>query len=513
MQTKTPRRPTLLVILDGFGINPDPTHNAVVQAQTPNFDRYFSENPMTTLQASGRGVGLPTGQMGNSEVGHMTIGCGSIVKQDLVRIDDAIEDGSFYDNPALLAALERARVALRPLHLIGLVSDGGVHSHIDHLYALIRLCHRHQVVAQLHMVTDGRDTAQQAALSYLPALEALLQECGGHVGTVSGRYYAMDRDQRWDRVKLAWNNIVHADGLAADSAQAAIQHSYNDGKNDEFVLPSHLPALQPLQAGDEMIFFNFRNDRSRQISAAFALAEFDEFDRGEAYQPITVTCLTHYDSRLNAPVAFNAVRPETTLGSVISDAGLRQMHCAETEKYAHVTFFFNGGREAPYPGEDRKLVPSPRVATYDLQPQMSAREVADEVIAAMQLGAYDFIVVNFANGDMVGHTAVVEAIIEAVETLDREVGRVLEAAQVNQYSVVLTADHGNCDEMVDPQTGKPHIQHSTHPVPCIVIDDEVESLRDGGNLSAIAPTVLQLMGITQPDCMTGSTVIDDSLSD
>jgi 2,3-bisphosphoglycerate-independent phosphoglycerate mutase len=367
-KTTTPRRPTLLVILDGFGINPDPTHNAVVQAKTPNFDRYFSDNPMTTLQASGRGVGLPAGQMGNSEVGHMTIGCGSIVKQDLVRIDDAIEDGSFYQNPALLGAIERARDANRPLHLIGLVSDGGVHSHIDHLNALIRLCHRHQVVAQLHMITDGRDTAQQAAL------EALLQECGGHIGTVSGRYYAMDRDQRWDRVKLAWDNIVHADGPAADSAQAAIQHSYDSGKGDEFVLPSHLPALQPLQAGDEMIFFNFRNDRARQISAAFALAEFDEFDRGEAYQPITVTCLTHYDSRLNAPIAFTAVRPETTLGSVISDAGLRQMHCAETEKFAHVTFFFNGGREAPYPGEDRKLAPSPRVATYDLQPQMSARE-------------------------------------------------------------------------------------------------------------------------------------------
>ena len=509
----TPRRPTLLVILDGFGINPDPTHNAVVQAKTPNFDRYFSEYPMTTLEASGRGVGLPAGQMGNSEVGHMTIGCGSIVKQDLVRIDDAIEDGSFFTNPALLGAVERARAANRPLHLIGLVSDGGVHSHIDHLNALIRLCHRHQVVAQLHMITDGRDTAQQAALSYLPALEALLQECGGHIGTVSGRYYAMDRDQRWDRVELAWNNIVHAAGIAADSAQAAIQNSYDAGKNDEFVLPSHLPGLQPPQVGDEIIFFNFRNDRARQICAAFALTNFDEFDRGEAYQPITVTCLTHYDSRLDSPVAFNAVRPQTTLGSVISDAGLRQLHCAETEKYAHVTFFFNGGREAPYPGEDRKLLPSPRVATYDLQPQMSAAEVADEVIAALQCGDYDFIVVNFANGDMVGHTAVVEAIIEAVEVLDREVGRVLEVALENRFSVLLTADHGNCDEMVDPQTGKPHTQHSNHPVPCLVIDDEVKSLREGGNLSAIAPTVLQLMGLSQPEVMTGISVIGDSLSE
>jgi len=512
-KSATPRRPTLLVILDGFGINPDPTHNAVVQAQTPNFDRYFREYPMTTLEASGRGVGLPVGQMGNSEVGHMTIGCGSIVKQDLVRIDDAIEDGSFYQNLALLGAVERARASARPLHLIGLVSDGGVHSHVDHLNALIRLCHRHQVVAQLHMITDGRDTAPQTALSYLPALEALLEECGGHIGTVSGRYYAMDRDQRWDRVELAWNNIVHAAGNAADSAQAAIQHSYDCAKNDEFVLPSHLPGLQAPQAGDEMIFFNFRNDRARQICAAFALVDFDEFDRGEAYQPITLTCLTHYDSRLDSPVAFNAVRPQTTLGSVISDAGLRQLHCAETEKYAHVTFFFNGGREAPYAGEERKLVPSPRVATYDLQPQMSAPEVADEVIAAMQCGDYDFIVVNFANGDMVGHTAIVEAIIEAVEVLDREVGRVLEAALENRFSVLLSADHGNCDEMVDPQTGKPHTQHSNHPVPCLVIDDGVKSLREGGNLSAIAPTVLQLMGISQPGVMTGISVIGDSLSE
>ena len=509
----TPRRPTLLVILDGFGINPDPTHNAIVRARTPNFDRYFSEHPMTTLEASGRGVGLPAGQMGNSEVGHMTIGCGSIVKQDLVRIDDAIEDGSFDSNPALLGAVERAAASGRPLHLIGLVSDGGVHSHIDHLNALIRLCYRHGVVAQLHMITDGRDTAPQAALSYLPALEDLLQECGGHIGSVSGRYYAMDRDQRWDRVELAWNNIVHGQGVAAESAQAAIQNSYDAGNNDEFVLPSRLPGLQTVEAGDEMVFFNFRNDRARQISAAFALAEFDEFDRGEAYQPITVTCLTHYDSRLGAPVAFDAVRPEVTLGSVISDAGMRQMHCAETEKYAHVTFFFNGGREQPYPGEDRKLVPSPKVATYDLQPAMSAPEVADEVIAAMRDGAYDFVVVNFANGDMVGHTAVIDAIIEAVEVLDHEVGRVLEVAGEEGYSVLLTADHGNCDEMIDPQTGKPHTQHSNHPVPCLVIDDQVKNLRDGENLSAIAPTVLQLMGIAQPDAMSGKSVIEDSLSE
>jgi len=508
-----PRRPTLLVILDGFGLNPDPTYNAVARAHTPNFDRYFGSYPMTSLQASGRGVGLPAGQMGNSEVGHMTIGCGSIIKQDLVRIDDAIEDGSFYENDALLGAVQRAGAAQRPLHLVGLVSDGGVHSHIDHLAALIRLCHRHQVVAQVHMITDGRDTAPQAALSYLPSLQQLLQECGGHIGTVCGRYYAMDRDQHWDRVKLAWDNIVYGRGASVDSAAAAIQAAYDAGKSDEFVLPACLPGLQTPEAGDEMIFFNFRNDRVREISAAFALADFDDFDRGADYRPMRVTCLTHYDARLDAPVAFTAVRPQTTLSSVISDAGLRQLHCAETEKYAHVTFFFNGGREAPYPGEERKLIPSPRVATYDLQPEMSAREVADTVIEAMQTARHDFIVVNFANGDMVGHTAVVDAIIAAVEVLDREVGRVLDAALANGYAVVLTADHGNCDEMVDAETGEPHTQHSNHPVPCLVIDSEVKHLRDGENLSAIAPTVLQLMGIAQPPEMDGKSVIDQPLAE
>jgi 2,3-bisphosphoglycerate-independent phosphoglycerate mutase len=514
MTTKsaTLRRPTLLIILDGFGINPDPANNAVVLANTPNFDRYFAEYPLTTLQASGRGVGLPAGQMGNSEVGHMTIGSGSIVRQDLVRIDDAIEDGSFFENPALLGAVQASRAANRPLHLIGLVSDGGVHSHIDHLNALIRLCHRHGVVPQLHMITDGRDTAPRAALSGLPELEALLAECGGRIGTVSGRYYAMDRDQRWDRVKLAWDNIVHGSGVSAESAQAAIEQSYAAGNNDEFILPSHLPGLQTVQAGDEMVFFNFRNDRARQISAAFALEQFTEFERGQDYRPVSLTCMTHYDSKLDAAVAFAPVRPETTLGSVISDAGYRQLHCAETEKYAHVTFFFNGGREEAYPGEERILVKSPRVATYDLQPEMSAPELADEVIAALQSATYEFIVVNFANGDMVGHTAVRAAIIQAVEVLDREVGRVLEAAMANNYAVLLTADHGNCDEMVDPQTGEPHTQHSNHPVPCLIIDAQVTTLAQGENLSAIAPTVLQLMGIAQPAVMTGRSVIKDSLS-
>ena len=442
------RRPTLLVILDGFGINPDPTHNAVVLADTPNFDRYFSEYPMTTLEASGRGVGLPPGQMGNSEVGHMTIGSGTIVRQVLVRIDDAIEDGSFNENPELVDAVLAAKAAQRPLHLAGLVSDGGVHSHIDHVIALIRLCHQHQVVPQLHMITDGRDTASQAALDNLPELEKVLQDCGGHVGTLCGRYYALDRDQRWDRVKLAWDNMVHGNSKEVESVAAAIQQSYDDGVNDEFILPVSFPRLEPVQSGDSMIFFNFRNDRARQICAAFALDEFDGFDRGAGFEPVTVTTMTYYEASLEAPVAFAPMPPEITLGAVISDAGLNQLHCAETEKYAHVTFFFNGGREAPYPGEERKLIDSPKVATYDLKPEMSAAEVADAVIDGLQSGQYAFIVVNFANGDMVGHTAKRAAVIEAVEVLDREVGRVLNEALARKFSVVLTADHGNCDEMI-----------------------------------------------------------------
>jgi 2,3-bisphosphoglycerate-independent phosphoglycerate mutase len=320
----------------------------------------------------------------------------------------------------------------------------------------------------------------------------------------------MDRDQRWDRVQLAFDNIVHGKGIAAASAREAIEQSYSTGKGDEFILPSRLPGQQLPEAGDEMVFFNFRNDRARQICAALALERFEEFERGAGFQPLDLTTMTFYDGKLGAPIAFPATRPETTLGSVVSDAGLHQFHCAETEKYAHVTFFFNGGREPPYLGEERELIESPRVETYDLQPEMSAPGVAHAVIEAMRTAKYGFIVVNFANGDMVGHTAVRDAIIEAVEVLDREVGRVLEAAEDCGYSVVLTADHGNCDEMIDPASGKPHTQHSNHPVPCLVLDPDVRQLAEGENLSAIAPTVLQLMGIDQPEAMTGRSLILDN---
>ncbi len=506
-----PRRPSLLIILDGFGLNPSKVNNAVVEADTPNLDRYFSSYPHTALEASGAGVGLPIGQMGNSEVGHMTIGCGSIVKQDLVRIDDSIANGSYFTNPAFLSAIKQARAKERPLHLIGLVSDGGVHSHINHLLALVRLCSEHHVQAQLHVITDGRDTPPKSALNYIPDLELALSEYGGTIGTISGRYFAMDRDRRWSRTEVAWKALVKGEGNQAKNITLAIQDAYDGGETDEFITPTVLPEFIPMQKDDELIFFNFRNDRSRQMTAALSHSEFDCFERGE-FEPITVTCMTQYDPEFLSPIAFPPERPKVTMGSILSQAGYRQFHCAETEKYPHVTFFFNGGREHRYPGEERVMVKSPEIATYDLQPEMSAEGVADEMIKALRSKQYGFLVVNFANGDMVGHTAVRESVLKAVETLDKEVGRVLDVAVEEGYSVLLTADHGNCDEMVDPVTGEPHTQHTIYPVPCMIIDKVPWTLATGANLSAIAPTLLQMMGIDQPEEMSGTSLLLEECS-
>ena len=501
------RSPALLIILDGFGLNPSPDNNAIVKANTPNFDRYFSSYPMTSLEASGSDIGLPVGQMGNSEVGHATIGSGTIVKQDLVRIDEEIANQKFFENPALLSAILSAKAAQRPLHLLGLVSDGGVHSHVAHLAALIRLCAQHEVVAQVHMITDGRDTAPQAAQGYLPDLEELLAGYGGYIGSICGRYYAMDRDQRWQRTQLAWEALVKSTGNAAANASEAIQQSYTEDITDEFIRPVLLPSFRSVEAGDNLVFFNFRNDRTRQLSAALALKDFNGFERGIEFAPVNLTCMTFYDAILESPIAYAPIRPEVTIGGVISEAGYRQFHCAETEKYPHVTFFFNGGREKCYPGEGRKLIDSAKVATYDLQPELSAAKVTDVMIEALNSRQYEFLVVNYANGDMVGHTAVQDAVVEAVEVLDREVGRLIEIAVGLDYAVVLTADHGNCDEMVDPDTGEPHTQHTLYPVPCIVIDQNIKKLKQGSNLSAIAPTLLELMGIPKPEAMTGESVI------
>ena len=501
-----PRRPTILIILDGFGVNPSKRDNAIVAANTPNLDALFSRNPMTTLETSGPAVGLPQGQMGNSEVGHMTLGCGSILRQDLVAISEAVEDGSFFGNEALLAAARAAKEQNRPLHLLGLVSNGGVHSHLDHLLGLIELSKREGVKPLLHMITDGRDTSPQCATQFLPPLEAALADAGGAIASVVGRFYAMDRDKRWDRVQVAWSAFTAGNGRSVGSAQAGIESAWSAGEGDEFIKPLILPAFDAMQAGDQVVFFNFRNDRPREISEALALPEFSEFDRGN-YSAVSLTTMTEYQSSYGFPVAFDKDVPKTTLGELLADQGIKQFHCSETEKYPHVTFFFNGGQEAPFDGEVHKLIPSPAVATYDLQPEMSAKAVADAVIDAVDSDQYGFIVTNFANGDMVGHTGVWGAAVQAVETLDKEVGRLIEAARSRGYSIVLTADHGNCDMMIDPLTEGPHTQHTTFPVPCLIIDSENWQLAHGAGLSSIAPTVLQLMGVEQPPEMCGRSLL------
>lgn len=382
-QHGAPRRPVVLVILDGFGVNPGKLNNAIAEADTPNFDAYFGRYPHTLLQASGAAVGLPDGQMGNSEVGHLTLGSGSIVRQDLVRIDDAIASESFFRNPALGRAIAEAKDRQRPIHLLGLVSDGGVHSQMGHLTALIELCGREGVRPLLHMITDGRDTPPQSALDYLDPVETALEAAGGAVATVTGRYYAMDRDRRWERTEKAWRGIVLGEGRHLVSARMAIESAYAAGETDEFIKPSILTAWEPMQQGDPLIFFNFRKDRPRQMVAALGHAGFDGFARGES-PLVRVTGMMLYDAKLDMPFAFPQESPKVTLNQVVSDAGLRQLHCAETEKYAHVTYFLNGGRQEPVPGEDQVVIPSPRVATYDLKPEMSAPEVADTVISTLR---------------------------------------------------------------------------------------------------------------------------------
>ncbi|GAB4351918.1 MAG: 2,3-bisphosphoglycerate-independent phosphoglycerate mutase [Gammaproteobacteria bacterium] len=498
-------QPTMLVILDGFGINPSVENNGIAIAGTPKLDAYFDRYPHTQLKTSGRAVGLPEGQMGNSEVGHMTIGAGTIIRQYLVRIDDAIADGSFFENAALKSAIESASNGGN-VHLIGMVSDGGVHSHLNHLLALVEMAGRLGRRPVVHMITDGRDTAPKCAQEFLPPLESALERVGGRIAVVSGRYYAMDRDRRWERTEQAFRAMVFGEGRRARSAFEAIDYAHANDETDEFIRPTVIGEPSPIRPGDPVIFFNFRNDRTRQLTAALSQRAFDGFDRGD-FEPVVVTCMTEYDPGFGLPVAFGKEEPETVLAEVVSRAGLKQFHCAETEKYAHVTFFLNGGREEPFPGEDRVMIPSPRVATYDLKPEMSAHEVTDACIRAIESGEYAFIVVNYANGDMVGHTAVREAILKAVRTLDDEVSRLLDCAVAHNVSVVLSADHGNCEEMVDPVTGAPQTQHSMFPVPCLIVDERRWRLRDGGGLANLAPTVLQLMGLPKPEAMTADSLL------
>lgn len=502
-------RPIAIIIMDGFGISPTQEGNAIANARKPNLERLWKEYPTTTLKASGLAVGLPRGQMGNSEVGHLNLGGGRIVYQDLTRISLAVEKGTFAINPVLQEAMNLARRGGSKLHLIGLLSDGGVHSHITHLYALLEMARSMDLSRVfVHAILDGRDVPPRSALGYFRDLEEKFSQIGtGSTATVSGRYYTMDRDRRWERVEKAYRCLVYGEGLRAESAEEAVRNGYDRGENDEFIMPTVVDERGMVDDGDSIIFFNFRPDRAREITRAFVDRDFQEF----ATKPIRVhyTCMTQYDATLNAPVAYPAENLIDTLGEVVSRAGLKQLRIAETEKYAHVTYFFNGGKEEVNPGEDRVLIPSPKVATYDLQPQMSAYEVRDELLARLDSGRYDLVVLNFANPDMVGHTGIYEAAVKAVEVVDGCVGEIVNRMLSLGGAVLLTADHGNAEKMQDSDTGQPHTAHTTNPVPFTLITSDRKSyrLREDGILADVAPTALELMHIPQPEAMTGRTLI------
>ena len=508
MSNPPPRRPALLIVMDGIGHNPSRLDNAVAIAATPNLDRILAATPTTVLEASGRAVGLPDGQMGNSEVGHLTLGAGRVLKQDMVKINDAIEDGAFAENPALVGALDRAKAAGRPVHLIGLVSDGGVHSHVDHLVALLGLAAERGARPLVHFVTDGRDTAPAVAGRYLEAIGPALEAAGGAVATVVGRYFAMDRDFRWERVERAWRAMVLGEGERVTDAAAALAAARAADETDEFVAPRVTDAWEAPEGGDEAVFFNYRSDRPRELAVALALDGFDGFDRGGA-PTLALTTMTRYHTDYAFPIAFARDEPTATLGAAVADAGIAQLRAAETEKFPHVTFFFNGGRDDPHEGEERLLVDSPKVATYDLMPEMSARAVTDGVLEALRGKRHGLVVVNLANGDMVGHTGVRDAVVAAVETVDEMVGELWDTAVANGWSVVLTADHGNADMLLDPVTGEPHVQHTTFPVLCAVHDAEPRRLGCGHALPSIAPTLLELMGLERPEGMTGRSLLLD----
>jgi len=502
----SPLVPSLaLIILDGWGLAPAGPGNAISLAETPVFDRLWERYPHTQLSAQGPDVGLPEGQMGNSEVGHLNLGAGAIVKQDLARIDDAVADGGFFENEALLAACEHARDSPRGrLHLLGLVSDGGVHSGWEHIEAAIELASQEGVPdVVFHAFTDGRDTLPHGGREYLAELERWLRQAG-RVATVSGRYYAMDRDTRWERTKLAYDAIVHARGDQAESAAAAIESAYAQEVSDEFVKPTVVGDYDGVAAGDVAIFLNFRPDRARQMTRALAEPGFDEFSRAGA-PARELTTMTSYRKGWPYPVAFPEQRPQTTLAETIAASGGRQLHVAETEKYAHVTYFFNGGREQELEGEEHCLVESARdVPTYDLKPEMSARAAADAFVEHWGAGDHRFGIINFANPDMVGHTGVIPAAVKAVEAVDACLGDVVAAVEARGGACIVTADHGNCDHMLEPD-GSPNTAHSLNPVPLIVTQEGLE-LHEG-ILADVAPTALELLGIPQPEAMTGRSLI------
>lgn len=508
----TASRPVALIILDGFGWREEREGNAVAQARTPNFDRYHAEYPHTTLRACGEAVGLPPGQMGNSEVGHLNIGAGRIVYQDLTRITKAIEEGAFFTNDVFIQAMRDVKARGKALHLMGLVSDGGVHSHIRHLYALLQMAKEQGLPrVYVHAFLDGRDVAPDSGTGYLQALLARMGEIGiGELATVQGRYYAMDRDRRWERVEKAYHAIVAGAGRKTDNPVRAVRASYEDGVYDEFVLPivcmrEDGDPVAKASDGDAVICFNFRPDRVIQLSQAFTNADFDGFERRTVPKDLTYVCMTPYSDTVRAPIAFPAVHLRDTLGEAVSKAGFTQLRTAETEKYPHVTYFFNGGREASFPGEERLLIDSPQVATYDLKPEMSAPHVTEAVIHALKRHPFDLIVLNFANPDMVGHSGKWQPTIQAVEAVDACLGTVADAVLERGGTAVITADHGNADRMVD-EAGNPVTSHTTSPVPFIVTRRGL-ILREGGILADIAPTILQLLNLPQPAAMTGQSLI------
>jgi len=506
------KKPVMLMILDGFGLSDNLDGNAIRNSYKPNFDKLVNEYPHTTLKASGISVGLPEGQMGNSEVGHLNIGAGRIIYQELTRISKDINEGSFFKNEAFNKAIDNAKVNNSSMHLMGLLSDGGVHSHINHLKALITLCKDKGLKkVYVHCFLDGRDVLPSSAKTFIEELEAHMKaENTGKIATISGRYYAMDRDNRWERIQLAYNALVKGEGVKANNPIEAIEMAYHDNKTDEFVIPTVIledgNPISKISNKDSVIFFNFRPDRAREITRAINDKVFTHFER--EVLDLTYVTMTQYDKTLeNVIVAYDPESYNNTLGQYVSSKGLKQLRIAETEKYAHVTFFFNGGVEAPNPNEDRVLIPSPKVATYDLKPEMSAYEVTEEVLNRLNSNEYDMIILNYANPDMVGHSGVIEAAIKAIETVDICLGKVVNKILEMDGTLFITADHGNAEQMIDFSTGKPMTAHTTNEVPFIYVSKEATELRDGGILADIAPTMLNVMNLEIPSEITGKSLI------
>lgn len=508
------KKPTVLMILDGFGLNGTADGNAVAQGNTPVLDKLMKDYPFVKGYASGLAVGLPDGQMGNSEVGHLNMGAGRIVYQELTRISKEIEDGDFFKNEALLAAVDNCKQNGSSLHLFGLLSDGGVHSHNTHLYGLLELAKRAGLTnVYVHCFMDGRDTAPASGKGFVQELVDKMAEIGvGQIATISGRYYAMDRDNRWERVEQAYAALTKGEGVRASDPVAAMQASYDDGKTDEFILPTVIEKdgkpVATVKDNDSVIFFNFRPDRAREISRVFCCDDFDGFNRG-ARKQVKYVCFTEYDVTIpNKEIAFKKVELKNTFGQFLAENGKTQARIAETEKYAHVTFFFNGGVEEPNEGEDRILVNSPKVATYDLQPQMSAPEVCDKLCGAIRSQKYDVIIINFANPDMVGHTGVMDAAVKAVEAVDACVGKAVDALLEVGGQMFICADHGNAEQLIDYGTGVPFTAHTTNPVPFILVNyDPAYTLKEGGRLADIVPTLIEMMGMEKPAEMTGESLL------